>query len=122
MDDFLERHLRVFFNHVIGLTSRETQVAFLVVEGRTNKEIGQKLYVAEKTIKFHLTNIFRKARVSNRCLFSSVALKYVYFHFKRLCQENERAASPPPPTPQKQELPEDVRERAGYLPIGKGVI
>lgn len=119
MDDFLESNLRVFFNHVLGLSSRETQVAFLVVEGNTNRGIGQKLHVSEKTIKFHLTNIFRKAKVSNRCLFSSAALKYVYFHFKRFCQERERCALPPLP---KQELPEDVRERSCYLPVGKGVI
>ncbi|MFD0462576.1 response regulator transcription factor [Microvirga aerilata] len=37
-----------------------------MVQGRSNKEIGNKLDLSEKTIKHHLTNILQKLRVRNR--------------------------------------------------------
>jgi len=49
-----------------GLTPREGQILSILVEGRSNKEIGNKLDLSEKTIKHHLTNILQKLQVRNR--------------------------------------------------------
>lgn len=48
------------------LTPREEQILSILVEGRSNKEIGNKLDLSEKTIKHHLTNILQKLQVRNR--------------------------------------------------------
>ncbi|MEE1612492.1 response regulator transcription factor [Microvirga sp. CF3016] len=48
------------------LTPREQQILSILVQGRSNKEIGNKLELSEKTIKHHLTNILQKLRVRNR--------------------------------------------------------
>ena len=50
----------------VQLTSRETEVLTLVREGLANKQIAQRLWVTPKTIKFHLSNVFRKLDVANR--------------------------------------------------------
>jgi DNA-binding NarL/FixJ family response regulator len=48
------------------LTSRELEVLQLVAGGSTNGEIAQKLWVTEQTVKFHLSNVYRKLDVGNR--------------------------------------------------------
>ena len=49
-----------------GLSERETAVLRAVASGLSNQAIGKRLWVTEHTVKFHLTNIFRKLEVSNR--------------------------------------------------------
>jgi DNA-binding CsgD family transcriptional regulator/DNA-binding transcriptional regulator YhcF (GntR family) len=49
-----------------NLSRREAQVALACVEGITNAEIGQRLFVSEQTVKFHLRNIFTKFGVRRR--------------------------------------------------------
>lgn len=56
------------------LSARENDVAMLVVKGLSNEEIASKLFVTEKTIKFHLTNIYRIENVTNRV---QLAVKYL---------------------------------------------
>jgi len=51
---------------VAALTKRETEILRLVAEGLTNEEIGKKIFISEKTVKTHLTNIFDKLKVNNR--------------------------------------------------------
>ena len=48
------------------LSVRELEVAKLVMEGYRNKEIANKLYVSEVTIKKHLYNTYKKLGVNNR--------------------------------------------------------
>ena len=48
------------------LTQRETEVLELVAEGYLNKEIAQKLYVSETTVKKHIESIYRKFSVHNK--------------------------------------------------------
>lgn len=48
------------------LTRREWQILTLVSEGMSNAEIAQRLWVTEQTVKFHLSNVYRKLGVSNR--------------------------------------------------------
>jgi DNA-binding NarL/FixJ family response regulator len=48
------------------LTAREREILTLVADGLTNATIGKQLWVTEQTVKFHLSNIYRKLGVSNR--------------------------------------------------------
>src|SRR4029077_2692220 len=49
-----------------GLSNREAEVAELVTKGLSNKEVASQLFVTEKTVKFHLTNIYKKMNVKSR--------------------------------------------------------
>jgi len=49
-----------------NLTPREMEVLALVVEGKTNQEIGLALGISEKTVEKHLVNVFAKLDVSSR--------------------------------------------------------
>ena len=51
---------------VDSLTARELEIADLVTDRRTNREIAATLYLSEKTIESHLRNIFVKLGVSSR--------------------------------------------------------
>ncbi len=64
-----------------NLTPRETTILMAVADGLTTKAISQDLWLSEHTVKFHLTNIYRKLGVANR----SAAVRYAY--------ENDLASS-----------------------------
>jgi DNA-binding NarL/FixJ family response regulator len=49
-----------------GLTERELGILNLVAQGHSSGHVAQQLFVTEPTVKFHLTNIYRKLKVSNR--------------------------------------------------------
>lgn len=49
-----------------ALTDRERAILEAVAAGRTTAEISKELWISEHTIKFHLTNVYRKLGVSNR--------------------------------------------------------
>jgi DNA-binding NarL/FixJ family response regulator len=57
-----------------GLTERESSILKALARGLSNDAIGKELWVAEQTVKFHLTNIYRKLGVSNR----TEATRYAY--------------------------------------------
>jgi DNA-binding NarL/FixJ family response regulator len=48
------------------LTKREREILQLVAEGYSNAQLAQMLWVTEQTVKFHLSNVYRKLNVSNR--------------------------------------------------------
>jgi two-component system, NarL family, response regulator DevR len=48
------------------LTPRELEILRLVADGLGNVQVAQKLWVTEQTVKFHLSNVYRKLGVSNR--------------------------------------------------------
>ena len=48
------------------LTKRESEILRLTAEGHSNSELAKMLWVTEQTVKFHLSNIYRKLDVSNR--------------------------------------------------------
>jgi DNA-binding NarL/FixJ family response regulator len=48
------------------LTAREEQVMSLLLSGNSNKEIGSALGIAERTVKYHVSNILNKSQVSSR--------------------------------------------------------
>ncbi len=49
-----------------GLTKREIEILRLVAEGHSNSQLAKMLWVTEQTVKFHLSNIYRKLDVANR--------------------------------------------------------
>lgn len=49
-----------------GLTERERGILARVAKGLTTGEISRDLFISEHTVKFHLTNVYRKLGVSNR--------------------------------------------------------
>ncbi len=57
-----------------GLSSREMDILIYVTRGSSNREIGQALFISEKTVKNHLSSIFRKLEVDDR---TQAALKAV---------------------------------------------
>jgi DNA-binding NarL/FixJ family response regulator len=59
-----------------GLTERELSILKAVAMGLSNQAIGKQLWVTEQTVKFHLTNIYRKLGVSNRTEATRQAFKF----------------------------------------------
>jgi two-component system, NarL family, response regulator LiaR len=59
-----------------GLTERELAVLQALAQGQSNKEIARALWLAEQTVKFHLTNIYRKLDVRSR----TEAVHWAYRH------------------------------------------
>jgi DNA-binding NarL/FixJ family response regulator len=59
-----------------GLTEREVAVLRALAQGQSNKEIARTLWLAEQTVKFHLTNIYRKLDVRSR----TEAVHWAYRH------------------------------------------
>ena len=49
-----------------GLTGRELAILTALAQGKSNAAIAKELWVAPQTVKFHLTNIYRKLNVANR--------------------------------------------------------
>jgi DNA-binding NarL/FixJ family response regulator len=59
-----------------GLTAREAQVLRLLATGKTNKALAAELFLSEKTVARHVSNIFAKLGVSSR----AAATAYAYEH------------------------------------------
>ena len=59
----------------LGLTTREIGILEALARGLSNQAIGKELFVAEQTVKFHLTNIYRKLSAANRTEAVRVALQ-----------------------------------------------
>jgi two-component system, NarL family, response regulator DegU len=57
------------------LSKREHEVLVMITRGKNNREIGEELFISEKTVKNHLTNIFRKIDVSDRTQAALYAVK-----------------------------------------------
>lgn len=49
-----------------SLTNREYEVLVLIAEGLNNKDIAERLYISEKTVKNHVSNIFKKLDLNDR--------------------------------------------------------
>ena len=56
-----------------ALTAHEVQVAQLVAEGRTNREIAAALFIAPKTVEHHLSRVFRKLGIRRRAELAALA-------------------------------------------------
>lgn len=64
-----------------GLSEREMEILRYVVQGASNREVGTALFISEKTVKNHLSSIFRKLAVEDR---TQAALKAVKLKFVQL--------------------------------------
>jgi DNA-binding NarL/FixJ family response regulator len=69
------------------LTTRELEILRLAAQGHTNGKIARELWVTEQTVKFHLSNTYRKLGVANR----TEASRYAHLH--DLVVPHERVAS-----------------------------
>ena len=49
-----------------GLTPSEQQIAALVAEGRTNREVATALFISDRTVESHLSHIYRKLGIRSR--------------------------------------------------------
>lgn len=58
-----------------SLTPRELEILLLVVAGYTNRAIAAKIYISEKTVEFHLDNIYRKIGARTRLMAGIWALQ-----------------------------------------------
>ncbi|MBP3616682.1 MAG: response regulator transcription factor [Lachnospiraceae bacterium] len=64
------------------LSSREIEVLCALAEGLYNKEIASKLQISEKTVKNHVSNIFKKIGVSDRTQAAVYAIKHKFVEIK----------------------------------------
>ncbi len=76
-----------------GLSNREAEVAELVSKGLSNKEVANQLFVTEKTVKFHLTNIYKKMNVKSRAQLIVWCLPHLGFIENEARVENNAAAA-----------------------------
>jgi len=58
-----------------GLSPREKEVLALIAQGRTNREIGERLFISQKTVGVHVGNILAKLGVSGRVEAATVAIR-----------------------------------------------
>jgi DNA-binding NarL/FixJ family response regulator len=72
------------------LTERELEIVSLVGEGYSNRELARMLWVTEQTVKFHLTNIYRKLGVSNRTEASRWAHAHGLLPAEQAAQRSQR--------------------------------
>lgn len=62
----------------VGLTKREIEVLELIAKGMYNKEIANALHISEKTVKNHVSSIFKKIDVTDRTQAAVYAIKNEY--------------------------------------------
>jgi DNA-binding NarL/FixJ family response regulator len=60
----------------LGLTEREVTILGALARGLSNDEIAKEFWVAPQTVKFHLTNIYRKLGVKNRTEATRIAYQH----------------------------------------------
>jgi len=61
--------------HDFGLSKRELEVLALIAEGRSNPEIGRRLFITRKTVAVHVSNILTKLGVSGRVEAAAAAIR-----------------------------------------------
>ena len=59
-----------------GLSARETEILRQVADGRATREIARELWLSQQTVKYHLTNVYRKLGVKGR----TEAVRYAFEH------------------------------------------
>jgi ATP/maltotriose-dependent transcriptional regulator MalT len=57
---------RTILLYSLGITEREVEVLELLARGRSNREIGEALFVSPNTVETHLANLYGKLDVSRR--------------------------------------------------------
>ena len=67
---------RAVANSEDGLTAREQEVLSQVADGLSNREIAEKMFISEKTVKTHVSNILSKLQLADRTQAAIYALKH----------------------------------------------
>lgn len=62
------------------MTDREKEILRQVRQGSTSRDIAQQLGISERTVKFHLANVFRKLKVKNRTEAVALAVENGWLH------------------------------------------
>ncbi len=93
-----------------GLSNREAEVAELVSKGLSNKEVANQLFVTEKTVKFHLTNIYKKMNVKSRAQLIVWCLPHLGF------VESEATQAPRP------EMAAGAAGAINTIPVGSATV
>jgi LuxR family transcriptional regulator, positive regulator of biofilm formation len=97
-----------------GLSNRESEVAELVTKGLSNKEVANQLFVTEKTVKFHLTNIYKKMNVKSRAQLIVWCLPHMGF------VEKEAPAATGIQAPQI--IGGQAQQQANTIPVGASTV
>ncbi|MBR7553124.1 LuxR C-terminal-related transcriptional regulator [Allobacillus sp. GCM10007491] len=66
-----------YLREIYQLTNRELEIVQLILEDYSNQEIAQKLYIAEVTVKKHVTRILRKTETANRTQLIRKLIKFI---------------------------------------------
>ena len=98
-----------------GLSNREAEVAELVSKGLSNKEVANQLFVTEKTVKFHLTNIYKKMSVKSRAQLIVWCLPHLGFVENGARIENNNNAPAAATTQAPQTIPAGSATVAGTV-------
>jgi len=67
------------------LTKREIEVLLYISKGLSNKDIGERLFLSEKTVKNYATNLFKKIKAHDRVQATIFALEH---HIQRYYEYN----------------------------------
>ncbi len=73
MQQPLKKFTKAGPHRIEPLTTRERQIFRVMAEGLTNKEVAQRLRLAEGTVKVHLHRIYRKLGIANRTALAILA-------------------------------------------------
>ena len=79
----------------VPLSEREIEIVLLIVEGNTNREIAEKLFIAESTVKVHVKNILGKLELRNRQQLVAYAVLQNLVSSGAATQESGAVASKP---------------------------
>ena len=96
-----------------GLSNRESEVAELVTQGLSNKEVANQLFVTEKTVKFHLTNIYKKMNVKSRAQLIVWCLPHLGFVEKEERQQAQERKNTPVA---------GIQQQANTIPAGSATV
>ena len=79
----------------VTLSEREIEIVLLIVEGNINREISEKLFIAESTVKVHVKNILEKLELRNRQQLVAYAVLQNWVNSGAATQESGAVASKP---------------------------
>lgn len=88
---------RQAYDALAGLTPQQARILQLIAEGLSNREIADRLFLAEKTVKNHVSALLAKLGVSHRTQAALLAA--------RLPADARAAGVPPPPAPRNLQAP-----------------
>ena len=83
------------FPNGLPITNRETEILTQLAQGKTNREISQKLLLSTSTVRNHISSIFAKLRISNRSQATAIAIYSGLLNLKVENNENTQEEMKP---------------------------